>query len=61
MALHSFGTVAAIAALIALAVAGITLTIYGLRHDLRERKRSYRRRGPRPPDRTAPPTRPAKD
>ena len=46
MALHSFGTVAAVAALFALVVAGITLTVYGLRHDLRQRKRSYRRRGP---------------
>jgi hypothetical protein len=49
MALHSLEAVAGGAVLVALVVGGISLTIYGLLNDLREKRRGYRRRGPRPP------------
>ncbi len=60
MVLHSLEAFAGVAAMFALAVAGLTLTIYGLRHDIRERRRSYRRRGPPPPRAGGPPEQPAK-
>jgi hypothetical protein len=60
MALHPLEAVAGGALLTALVVAGIALTIYGLRNDARERRRSYRRRGRRPPDGGERPVEPAK-
>ena len=49
MTLQSFEAIAGGLALVTLVVAGIALTVYGLRSDLRARRRGYRRRGPRPP------------
>jgi hypothetical protein len=49
MVLHSIEEIAGFATMFALAAAGVTLTVYGLRNDRRERQRTYRRRGPRPP------------
>lgn len=59
MALHSLGTIAGVVAMFGLVVAGLALTIYGLRNDLREKRRSYRRRGPRPRDPNDGPAQPA--
>jgi hypothetical protein len=48
MTLQSIETIAGGVALIALVAAGLALAFFGLRDDLRERRRSYRRRGARP-------------
>lgn len=41
--------------MVGLVIAGITLTLTGLRKDLRQRKRRYRRRSRRPESAASPP------
>ena len=60
MVLQSIEEIAGFATMFALAAAGVTLTVYGLCNDRRERRRTYRRRGPRPPVADGTPERPAK-
>ena len=54
MVLQHIEEIAGFAMMFALVVAGVALTVHGLRNDMRERRRSYRRRGPRPPEADGP-------